>query len=262
MKLALLVLFALFAVALAHATQSPAHHDASYPKEKETSKEREKITKVNVTVYYETLCSDSVNFITTQVYPLVSNHNKSISHYLNVTFVPFGKSKFNKSESGYTFECHHGEEECEGNKYHACAIKHITNKDILYSYINCTATLGLKTKGSNYSAGKQCADELKVDFDTLNTCVNGTEGADLLAMYGNQTLDLKLDFVPSVTFNNVHNKEKQSEALKNLQGVLCKEIPNSGKLIAECAGTPNSAPSVMSGTFVMLMTTLVASRLY
>lgn len=265
-KLSLSILFALFAVALSDTTQ-----------------ESQKLSKVNVTIYYEALCGDSAKFVTTQVYPLIANQSSSIAHYLNVTFVPFGKSKFtnssvpvNKSDVANAtvpstadaelpmFECHHGEEECLGNKYQACAIQHITDKPTLYKYINCTMATGHLTKGSNYSVGKSCAEELKVDAATLFACVNGTEGPQLLAHYGHLTLALKpkLESVPEITFNDVFAESKQKDAEKNLKAVVCKEIPNSAKLVSECAAIPNSAPSVLAASVFMMAAAFVASRVY
>uniref|UniRef100_A0A8D8PV95 GILT-like protein F37H8.5 n=1 Tax=Cacopsylla melanoneura TaxID=428564 RepID=A0A8D8PV95_9HEMI len=246
-KLSLFVLCAVFGVSFSLTTQ-----------------ERVNISKTNVTVYYEALCKDSAMFVTKQVYPLlITNQSTSIAHYVDVTFVPFGKAKvINQTEDGmYNFECHHGPEECLGNKYQACAIKHVEDKMSLQKYINCTMAQGYLTKETNYSVGKKCADELKLDSAMLETCANGKEGNELLAMFGNKTAELMpaLTSVPTVTFNDMFNAEKQTESMKNLQSVLCKEIPNSGKLVAECAAAPNSAPAVLGASIVMLVTATLAN---
>ena len=47
--------------------------------------------KVNITVYYESLCPDSIEFITGQLYPTY----QSLEKYLNVEFVPFGNAEVN-----------------------------------------------------------------------------------------------------------------------------------------------------------------------
>ncbi|KAL1457139.1 hypothetical protein WDU94_001800 [Cyamophila willieti] len=229
--------------------------------------ERVNITKIKLTVYYEALCQDSAMFVTKQLYPLlITNQSTSIAHYVDVNFVPFGKSKVvNQTDEGATFECHHGPEECMGNKYQACAVKHVEDKMLLQKFINCTMAQGYMHKETNYSVGKKCIEELKLDSVMLETCADGKEGSDLLVMFGNKTADLKpaLTSVPTVTFNDMFTAEKQSEAMKNLQSVLCKEIPNSGKLVAECAAAPNSAPGVLGASLVMLVTaTLVLPNLY
>lgn len=44
-----------------------------------------------VSVYYESLCPDSIRFITTQLYPTF----QQLSLYFNVNFVPYGKANVN-----------------------------------------------------------------------------------------------------------------------------------------------------------------------
>lgn len=50
--------------------------------------------QVKIDIYYESLCPDSVRFISQQLYPLYSNFKK----HLDITFIPFGKSNV-------SFEC-------------------------------------------------------------------------------------------------------------------------------------------------------------
>lgn len=45
--------------------------------------------QINIDIYYESLCPDSVKFINNQLYP----NWAQISPYVNLQFVPFGKSK-------------------------------------------------------------------------------------------------------------------------------------------------------------------------
>ena len=47
---------------------------------------QELILPVQIQVYYETLCPDSIDFISQQLYPTYQNLGK----YLNIEFVPFG----------------------------------------------------------------------------------------------------------------------------------------------------------------------------
>lgn len=248
-KLTVSVLFAVFALALS-----------------ETTKETQKINKVNLTIYYEALCGDSAKFVSTQVYPLIANQSSPLAHYINVTFVPYGKATTMKNnETGMTtFVCHHGDEECVGNKYQACAIKqYMQEKEKLYKYINCTMTKGPKSKNTNYAAAKECAQELKMEFSALETCATGEEGTMELAHYGVVTAALSpnLTSVPEVTFNDVYSKEKHDLAMTNLKAALCKEIPSSAAL-AECNPSKNSAPSVLGASFLMMAVALASSRLY
>ena len=56
--------------------------------------------KVNITVYYESLCPDSIEFITAQLYPTYQSFEK----YLNVEFIPFGNAEVYNHHS---FSCLH-----------------------------------------------------------------------------------------------------------------------------------------------------------
>ncbi|EEB20533.1 hypothetical protein Phum_PHUM620270, partial [Pediculus humanus corporis] len=44
---------------------------------------------VNVTVFYESLCPDSIRFIKKQLHPTYSE----LKDYMNVELVPFGKAR-------------------------------------------------------------------------------------------------------------------------------------------------------------------------
>ena len=43
---------------------------------------------VNIQVYYESLCPDSINFITQQLYPTY----QALGNYMNIEFIPFGNA--------------------------------------------------------------------------------------------------------------------------------------------------------------------------
>lgn len=55
---------------------------------------------VKVSVYYESLCSDSIRFIVQQVYPTFEQLRKFIS----LDLVPFGKATVSKKITKYTFQ--------------------------------------------------------------------------------------------------------------------------------------------------------------
>ncbi|CAF3567407.1 unnamed protein product [Rotaria sp. Silwood1] len=52
-------------------------------------KTRTESDRVNLSIYYETLCPDSRKFITTQVW----NTYQSILDIVNITFVPYGNAR-------------------------------------------------------------------------------------------------------------------------------------------------------------------------
>ena len=56
---------------------------------------------VNIQVYYESLCPDSINFITQQLYPTY----QTLGKYMNIEFIPFGNADV--SFSDLSFESHY-----------------------------------------------------------------------------------------------------------------------------------------------------------
>lgn len=62
-------------------------------------------TIVNVDVYYESLCGDSMRFITSQLVPSYPD----LKQHLHVTFIPYGKATvskcFNHAFLNFHFKC-------------------------------------------------------------------------------------------------------------------------------------------------------------
>ena len=72
--------------------------------------------RVNLSIYYETLCPDCREFIASQVW----NAYQSILDIVNITFVPYGNAKelYRPETKLYQYYCQHGAEECYGNLIH------------------------------------------------------------------------------------------------------------------------------------------------
>ena len=72
--------------------------------------------KVDVALYYETLCPYCKQFITGQ---LVRAY-VTIPDIINITIVPYGNAHetYDSSTQTYQFTCQHGPEECVGNLIH------------------------------------------------------------------------------------------------------------------------------------------------
>lgn len=113
-----------------------------------------------------------------------------------------------------TFTCHHGPNECYGNKVHACAIEHIqansyqveyTRESLTMDFINCLMKAG-KNFPDNVYPGQRCASENHINnWENIKTCANSTEGSVLLRKAGESTMRLKepLTSVPTILFNEV-----------------------------------------------------------
>ena len=107
-----------------------------------------------MSVYYESLCPDSIRFVTQQLYPNWLHFGPEI---LTVDLNPFGKAnvsiecpymcclhvavlQFSVSGSGWDFTCQHGPDECRGNKVQACVLDQVTTLRNNCSY-SCQRTM-------------------------------------------------------------------------------------------------------------------------
>ena len=94
-------------------------------------------SSVKLSVFYESLCGDSIRFITHQLFPTWQHF--ADDQTLQLDLVPFGKAtvrlyrswrlfismsilKFTANGETWDFECQHGPEECRGNKVQACIL--------------------------------------------------------------------------------------------------------------------------------------------
>uniref|UniRef100_A0A1A9WQN0 Gamma-interferon inducible lysosomal thiol reductase n=1 Tax=Glossina brevipalpis TaxID=37001 RepID=A0A1A9WQN0_9MUSC len=189
--------------------------------------------KVPVTIYYESLCPDSAKFISEQVFPAVKNELKD---HVDIKWVPFGKSTYSTQGSEIQFNCHHGPNECYGNKVHACAIEHIqassyqtefTRESLILSFINCMMKAG-KNFPDNVYPGAACARESHVSiWENIQQCANSTEGSRLLMEHGQTTNAFQnpLTNVPTVVFKQQYDPKVNTRAQTDFLGALCQYVP-------------------------------------
>lgn len=186
--------------------------------------------QIPVTVYYESLCPDSKAFITQQLTPTLKS---PLAKFVTLQLVPYGKSTYKTQGSETVFDCHHGPNECLGNKIHSCAIKNIesdsfqagkTKQSKTVDFINCimsnsfpdqtfqTESCGLKNEVKNWK--------------NIQECSNSTEGSTLLKENGQltQSLNPELSTVPTILFRNHFDREAHQLALIDFPGALCKEL--------------------------------------
>lgn len=213
--------------------------------------------KIPVTVYYESLCPDSQAFITQQLYPQLK---QGLADRVEVKWIPFGKSKFETRGSDVEFECHHGPNECYGNKVQSCAIQHIqsnsyenqyTRESLILEFINCLMKSG-KNFPDNIYPGERCAHENHINnWEVIAQCANSTEGSNLLKQNGELTkaFQPELQSVPTVTFNHQFDKEVQAMALTNFRSVICTffSIPKPQLCVANGDTGTTAAVSLVLG---------------
>ncbi|XP_052869396.1 GILT-like protein 1 [Anopheles cruzii] len=222
-------------------------------------------TRVPVYVYYESLCPDSAKFVNDQLYPAA----KMFKNNLELHLVPFGKSSFQTQGSEVMFTCHHGENECYGNKVHACAIQHIqgnsfqpniSREDLTLDYVNCLMARA-QLKDGEFPT-KICADVVKIEqWQTIEECAKSTEGSQLLKQHGETTNKLQnpLTSVPTVAFKQTYDGELQKLSMSSFRHALCK---NLNPQPVQCFDLPGSASAMSSFGFFITVVAAIASRMF
>ena len=178
--------------------------------------------KVNVSVYYEVLCPDSINFVRG---PMARAYEE-VPEILRLELVPYGKARYEeKPDGGVTFSCQHGPDECAGNMVQACALNlYPAEKHV--DFVKC-----MLSRRRPHTAGPICAASLSLPYDTIEACVTGSAGQKYLKEMGQKTESLKpkLSFVPWININGQHDDRTQDESLQDLKSVVCSAFSGPAK---------------------------------
>ncbi|CAH1099188.1 unnamed protein product [Psylliodes chrysocephalus] len=199
-----------------------------------------KESRLRVVLYYEGLCPFCHEFILEQLYPGYQQLEDSIL----VDLVPFGKSSATKTDDGWQWECQHGPLECYINKVDACLISLTPTQSQLLSFVNChskNTSMELTFDETEYII-KQCAEDNKLSYDDINTCVkDGRADTLLLALQDRQSkLHPPLQYVPNIRFNDVYNPQLE-------------DIANEDFVYAVCSLLNGTKPSACDGKFKNVM---------
>ncbi|XP_053623307.1 GILT-like protein 1 isoform X2 [Plodia interpunctella] len=170
--------------------------------------------KVKIAVYYESLCPDSKKFITSQLAPVW----RDFKGVIKVKLVPYGKSTHEKVNGKWEFTCHHGPDECYGNKIQSCILKDKSLADTeKMELVVCLMSQASPDKALDTCVGQP-------QQAALRACAGAERGAALLAQAGDKTAAVArpLSFVPTVIINEKFDQSVQDEAFKNLKSVVCR----------------------------------------
>lgn len=188
------------------------HFMFGLPRIRKSALEKAEQGKVTVTVYYEALCPDSRNFILHHLLPVYT----TIPGYIRLDLVPYGKAKTIEVKGSLGFRCQHGTTECVANKIHSCAINQLKNDPLLQiQYISCM----IENNMVPHNVAAECAVLHGVDYKSISSCADGTEGSLLLKNNGQRTHALRpaVTYVPTIELNGVQN----NAVLGNLLTELC-----------------------------------------
>jgi len=168
---------------------------------------------IMIKVYYESMCPDSKYFVVHQLLPTI----KQLPDIADFKLVPYGKANTLENATGIYFVCQHLRLECEGNKFHACGVKHIENQQQLLKFVSCL----FKNMRNPPRVAQSCASEVGADWNTIQQCATSMEGSQLLKMHGEDTHDLSpsVSFIPTIVLNDSQGIQKN--ILKDLKKEVC-----------------------------------------
>jgi len=175
--------------------------------------------KVDVTLYYESLCPDCQLFIRQQLYPTY----QKIGDIFNLTLVPYGNAEETKRGDKWVFQCQHGPNECLGNLIETCAISLLKNLSVSFPFVHCFE-VSIERSGNPKSVAQHCAKSLGIDYAPIEACVSGPQGNELEHEMAKKTdaLEPQHEYVPWVTINGKHTEKIQREAENNLLKLVCE----------------------------------------
>ncbi|KAG5877485.1 hypothetical protein JTB14_029991 [Gonioctena quinquepunctata] len=190
------------------------------------------VNSMNVSIYYEALCYDSIQFIVRQLYP----HYEQIADHIHLEFVPYGKAMFTQNDDGtFNFTCQHGAAECQANKYQSCVLAQNNGQRKDVQFVNCIMR---QRNRHMFTTVETCARRNNLDVPSIRKCSEGLEGDRLLAANGDKTDNIfgQISFVPTIVFDGKYNDETQNQSLIDFVAVVCSKIEGDKPII--CRNRP------------------------
>ncbi|XP_022257808.1 gamma-interferon-inducible lysosomal thiol reductase-like isoform X2 [Limulus polyphemus] len=155
----------------------------------------EGVQRTQVSIYYSTLCTDSITFFSKQLWPTYTK----IGSIMDVELVPFGKTKQKLPFDGTnSFECQFGPADCYGNIVQSCAVSLLNNSDLSVKFVACYFN-------DPYSPNRvlQCSQRFGINYNSIHQCATSKTGFQYFHQMGEKTrrLSPSLYFIPWVVIN-------------------------------------------------------------
>jgi interferon gamma-inducible protein 30 len=170
------------------------------------------LTKVDVKIFYDSLCPDSIRFFINNVSDIKGSELYS---KINLSIIPGALEKY----EGDSLTCLHGESECSGNKLHACSLK-ILGKEEAIDYIICFMNNIYQYYKDVNQTSNICSNKHKKLEDCLNSSETDNYMIEMLDKKKN--IDDKINFSPWVIINNY--RPPFEDIRDDFISYLCKEI--------------------------------------
>ncbi|GAY32093.1 hypothetical protein CUMW_000550 [Citrus unshiu] len=172
---------------------------------------------VNLSLYYETLCPGSAEFISEV---LGKVFEKGLISIVNLRLIPWGNAEI--VEPNKTIDCQHGEDECYFNTIEACAILAWPDQPKNhFDFIQCLENRTLRGPiRDRKEAWLTCCKDLELSPNFIKDCYESGIGRLLELKYGDETLHLNppLEYVPWVTVNNKALREDYEKFVEYVCG--------------------------------------------
>eukprot|EP01006_Ploeotia_vitrea_P015679 TRINITY_DN45728_c0_g1_i1.p1 TRINITY_DN45728_c0_g1~~TRINITY_DN45728_c0_g1_i1.p1 ORF type:complete len:242 (-),score=96.52 TRINITY_DN45728_c0_g1_i1:168-863(-) len=165
--------------------------------------------QLNVTLYYESLCPDCKEFISTQLFPFwnTTGSDKVIS----VTLVPYGNAQERQVGNTWKFTCQHGPDECAGNFIETCAIDLVKDLHAYFPFIHCVE----QSDDLPSESAPRCAKLHQLSWQDIENCVNSPRAAQLEHEMAVATPSSH-QYVPWVTVNGQHSQAAENDFVSTI----------------------------------------------
>ncbi|XP_053659034.1 GILT-like protein 2 [Anopheles marshallii] len=182
--------------------------EASANAKDRSSNSLNKTDTLPVTIYYEALCSDSMVFITNQLYPFWLRHEKE----MKLRLVPFGKAWVEEQPNEPPkFHCQHGPRECQLNILHGCILQKLPPKKA-FTVVACL----MKNFRTDF---EQCIEGHESFKNAVVNCSQGPQGGSLFKKFANETDSVyrPLPFVPTIVGDQPYDFYEQDDWLQHFE---------------------------------------------
>ncbi|KAK3206580.1 hypothetical protein Dsin_020626 [Dipteronia sinensis] len=179
--------------------------------------------KVQLGLYYESLCPYSANFIINYLVKIFEDDDELFS-IVDLHLSPWGNAKINHTDNTTTttFTCQHGPSECLLNTVEACAIDIWPEVTEHFPFIYCVESFVYE---HNYTQWETCFDKLGLDSKVISDCYTSGYGKKLELQYAAETNSLKPPhtYVPWVVVDG----QPLYEDYENFISYICKAYSGS-----------------------------------
>jgi len=192
---------------------------------------------VQLQLYFEAECPFCQNFIVGSLQEAWS-HGADFQKVCNFTLYPYGNAKEKTGDDGsYTYQCQHGERECQGNLVEACVVGLSDNNATFYMPFMFEFEGLLKKDGDTdvmklaQKAGNTIGWSAQTVTD-LGDCFSGPQGNKFqhnMAVLTSQ-LDPPHQYVPWLVLNGKHTDDIQQDCQSNLIQCICKVYTGTSSL--------------------------------